>query len=155
LKTIKRTSPPFAFPLGLGLDEQAVQSVSLWRFAPAEKDGKPVAALSTIEVRFQLGGSSPWRLGRVEFKGPAGTTRPVIQGGAGPRVTSGAAGAAATVTFGIDEHGSVLNPRVDSATNAEWGAEVTTAVSKWKFTPARGDSGAVGATCTMDFVRGN
>ena len=114
-----------------------------------------MAALSTIEVRFQLGGNSPWRLGRIEFKVPPQATRPVIQGGAGPRVANGAENATATVTFGIDEHGSVLNPRVENTTNADWGAEVAAAVSKWKFTPARGDSGAVGAACTMDFVRGN
>lgn len=81
--------------------------------------------------------------------------RPVIQGGAGPRVSNGAESARATVTFRIDEQGSVVTPRVESATNAEWGAEVAAAVSKWKFTPAKGDSGPVGATCTMDFVRGN
>jgi Gram-negative bacterial TonB protein C-terminal len=30
-------------PLGMGLDENAVATVSTWRFAPATKDGQPVA----------------------------------------------------------------------------------------------------------------
>jgi TonB family protein len=41
-------------PIGLGLDEKAVQAVSQWRFRPATKDDQPVAVAATIEVRFRL-----------------------------------------------------------------------------------------------------
>jgi len=41
-------------PLGLGLDEKAVDAVQRWRFRPALKDGKPVPYPAAIEVRFQL-----------------------------------------------------------------------------------------------------
>jgi len=40
--------------LGKGLDENAVQTVSSWRFAPATKDGEPVAVLLNVEVSFRL-----------------------------------------------------------------------------------------------------
>jgi protein TonB len=40
--------------LGLGLDENAIQAVSHWRFRPAILDGKPVATEATVEVNFQL-----------------------------------------------------------------------------------------------------
>jgi TonB family protein len=41
-------------PLGLGLDEKAIEAVRKWRFRPAYKEGKPVAVYATIEVNFRL-----------------------------------------------------------------------------------------------------
>lgn len=41
-------------PLGVGLDEEAVESVSKWKFEPAKKDGQPVAVVLNVEVQFRL-----------------------------------------------------------------------------------------------------
>ena len=41
-------------PLGLGLDERAVASVSTWKFYPAMKNGEAVAFRLVIEVDFHL-----------------------------------------------------------------------------------------------------
>jgi TonB family protein len=41
-------------PLGFGLDGKAVEAVRQWKFAPAMKDGKSVAALIHVAVRFRL-----------------------------------------------------------------------------------------------------
>ena len=41
-------------PVGMGLDEKAVEAVQKWRFQPARKDGHPVAVQISVEVRFQL-----------------------------------------------------------------------------------------------------
>jgi TonB family protein len=37
-----------------GLDQNASKAVSNWRFRPGEKDGKPVAVQSTIEIGFHI-----------------------------------------------------------------------------------------------------
>lgn len=41
-------------PLGLGLDEKAIEAVSHWRFRPALKGGRPVAVQAQVEVNFRL-----------------------------------------------------------------------------------------------------
>ncbi len=41
-------------PLGMGLDENAVETVRNWRFAPATHDGQPIAVLVYIEIDYHL-----------------------------------------------------------------------------------------------------
>ena len=43
-----------ARPLGMGLDEKAMEAVRTWRFDPARKDGQPVAVQMNVEVSFRL-----------------------------------------------------------------------------------------------------
>jgi len=43
-----------ARPLGMGLDQKAVEAVRTWRFEPARKDDKPVAVQMNVEVSFRL-----------------------------------------------------------------------------------------------------
>ena len=40
--------------LGLGLDENAVKAINMWKFQPATKDGVPVIVQANIEVNFRL-----------------------------------------------------------------------------------------------------
>jgi TonB family protein len=41
-------------PLGMGLDQKAIEAVQRWRFEPAQKDGHPVAVQINVEVNFRL-----------------------------------------------------------------------------------------------------
>ncbi|HEY4363163.1 MAG TPA: TonB family protein [Bryobacteraceae bacterium] len=41
-------------PLGLGLDQAAVDAVSSWVFKPGTKDGLPVPVMASVEVNFRL-----------------------------------------------------------------------------------------------------
>lgn len=48
-------NPRVVRPLGMGLDEKALEAVRQYKFKPAMKDGKtPVAVMVTIEVNFKL-----------------------------------------------------------------------------------------------------
>jgi len=47
-------SPRVVQRLGMGLDEKAVEAVMKYRFKPARKDGKPVAARIAVMVNFRL-----------------------------------------------------------------------------------------------------
>lgn len=41
-------------PIGMGLDEKAVEAVRQYRFKPATKNGQPVAVLMNVAVNFQI-----------------------------------------------------------------------------------------------------
>jgi TonB family protein len=41
-------------PLGMGLDEKAIEAVHRWRFKPSTLDGQPVAVTINVEVEFIL-----------------------------------------------------------------------------------------------------
>jgi protein TonB len=47
-------NPRVVRSLGMGLDEKAVEAVQKYRFKPAIKNGKPVAAMIAVEVNFRL-----------------------------------------------------------------------------------------------------
>ena len=52
--TGKPTNIRVVRPLGLGLDEKAIEAVKTWRFEPAMKNGHPVAVQIAVEVDFHL-----------------------------------------------------------------------------------------------------
>jgi TonB family protein len=41
-------------PLGLGLDEKAIETVRTWKFKPASRNGAPVPVMMSVEVSFRL-----------------------------------------------------------------------------------------------------
>jgi TonB family protein len=41
-------------PLGMGLDEKAIEAVSQWKFTPGQKNGTPVPVYTQVEITFHL-----------------------------------------------------------------------------------------------------
>jgi TonB family protein len=41
-------------PLGMGLEEKAIEAVQKWKFQPATKNGRPVAMHISVAVNFRL-----------------------------------------------------------------------------------------------------
>jgi TonB family protein len=147
-----------AHSLGLGLDESAIRAVSVWRFAPGVKDGKPVNVAASVDVNFQIlgrdGKPAKWRLARVQFESVAGATRPVVETAVPPRISGEAGKGTAIATFVVDEQGSAVDVHVEQSSDEAWGKEVGNALHKWKFTPALRDGMPVRVSCTMEFERG-
>jgi TonB family protein len=48
------TSERVVKPLGLGLDEKALEAVKVWKFRPAMRNGAPVPVQVAVEVQFRL-----------------------------------------------------------------------------------------------------
>jgi TonB family protein len=53
-KLIYSTGEQTFKPVGLGLEQKAIEAVSHWKFEPAMKDGEPVPVLVNIEVKFHI-----------------------------------------------------------------------------------------------------
>lgn len=47
-------NPKIVHPLGMGLDENAMDTVRTWRFEPAKRDGQPITVAMHVEVDFHL-----------------------------------------------------------------------------------------------------
>lgn len=156
-------------PLGLGLDEKAMEAVAQWHFPPLIKYHNVAPGRVQIPVQFQLASKrSLWHLTRVQFDSPPGVARPVfisvvypIGAGIGPEAMEEgrvlvAIGrlAAAKLTFDVDEHGVPANFQVANATEPVWGTEATALVGQWRFTPGMKNGIAVPVPCTMELVWG-
>jgi TonB family protein len=153
-------------PLGLGLDEKAIEAVKQWSFLPAVNQPK---ATGQIPVEFRLSTKqSRWHLIRVQFDAPPGISRPVftsalypIGAGLGPvameegrLVVAMGRLATAKLTFDVDEHGVPVHLQVPNSSEAVWGSEATAVVGQWRFTPGTRNGFPVAVPCTVELVWG-
>ena len=159
-----------AEPIGLGLDEKAIQAVKEWQFRPRFNPGSPYNALVRIPVNFRLAAKqSCWHLIRVHFDTPPATSRPhfasalyPIGAGLGPEAMEEgrlvlAMGRLATVSvkFVVDEYGTPGGFQVLSSSADVWGSEATALVNEWRFTAGTRNGIAVSATASVDLVWGD
>ena len=137
-------------PLGLGLDEQALEVAAQEVFQP-----QGLGQAVSIQVAYHLPAkSSRWHLLHAEFQPPDGASRPtfintIYPSGAGiltgPAVDEGrllgAIGrqAFATIAFTIDERGVPDNFRAEDVSETMWGPEAILLLRDWRFKPATKD----------------
>ena len=156
-------------PLGLGLDQKALEAARQWRFQPATLDGRPVAHVIEVEIDFQLPAKqSRWHLMNVSFVPEEGITPPVIARpkyplGTGISVNAidegrilGAVGrlASATIAFEVGENGHPKHFTVQGSSEELWGHEAIALVSQWQFRPATKNGDPVPAQCVLELVWG-
>jgi TonB family protein len=139
-------------PVGLGLDEQALQAVEQWRFTPGEKDGKPVPVIATIEVNFRLMDSGRhWHLTRAAFKPPEEVSLPTLIKTTFPGDSASADAGAVVLTLDVDEQGLPVNIHVEKSSDAQSEEDVIMAVREWRFNPGLKDGAEVVVPVTLEF----
>jgi len=158
-----------AEPLGLGLDEKAVESVTQWTFPPAINRSSTEGVTTQIPVDFRLSSKqSQWHLIRVQFDTPPGALRPAFVSAPYPiGATLGASAmeegrlivamgrlATAKLIFYVDEHGVPVNFQIASASDPVWGSEATAVAGQWRFTPGRKNGIPISVACTAELVWG-
>jgi TonB family protein len=151
-------------PLGMGLDQKAIEAVRAWRFPSPNR-----AQESDIAVDFlQPDHDSRWHLLRADFPATSGVTRPHFLSapyppGAGISARAiddgkmvGAIGrqGTASISFEIDEPGNPARLFVEAASMEVWGSEAAALVRAWRFSPAMKDGSPVTSSCVVDLVWG-
>jgi TonB family protein len=157
-----------ASPLGLGLDEKAIEAVKQWHFLPVVDQSK-LSVATRFAVEFRLSAKqSRWHLIQVQFENPPGTAPPVfvnvlypIGAGIGPEameegrlVVAMGRLATARLRFEVDEHGVPSHFKIPNASEAIWGSEAMALVGQWRFTPGMRNGLAVPVPCTVELVWG-
>jgi TonB family protein len=155
-------------PLGLGLDDAALQAATHWTFEPKRIDAVPNQS-TTVRADFLLPAKeSRWHLLRVVFATPEGVSRPHFlsapypQGdGISPPARDSASllklmgrQAVVTLAFEVNEAGHPMLIHVQEASEPIWGGEAASLVRNWRFSPARKNGVAVRVPCTIDLVWG-
>jgi TonB family protein len=133
----------------------SVAALKRWRFEPARYQGQPVAAVSDLVVRFEIEGTVIVSLNSAESIGvmmrsmihedeyrprtlkeldripaPLTAPSPIF-----PPQLARPGGAHVTVSFYIDETGTVRLPSVNATDDANLGGFAIDAVRNWKFEP--------------------
>jgi TonB family protein len=131
-------------PVGMGLNEKAIEAVKAWTFKPGTKEGNPVTVAASIEVNFRM--ASHWSIARQDFSTAGDAVKPVLRSWAYPPECHAAA-ARLGVSLDIDSAGAVKAARVLQSSDSALDQGVVDAVQKWSFAPARwqGSAQPVGA----------
>lgn len=139
-------------PLGLGLDDKAVDAVRGYRFQPSVRNGRRTPFLATVEIVFRSKSNERfWHLIRAAFTLPKGASRPVVTQAAYPPYGP-PENATFTVSFDVDRTGTPTNFHLPASSNPDFDAEMTAFLKAWRFSPGVKAGIPIIVTCTLDLV---
>ena len=142
-------------PLGLGLDEKAVEAVSGWRFKAAIRDGRPVALPTEIDCVFAVPQEArQWSLRGAQFNVPDNASQPSILAAPFPRRSAQALNVAARVSFDISPQGTPVNIQIEHSSNPAVDQEVIDLIREWRFLAALRNGTAIQTHATFDLSAG-
>jgi TonB family protein len=146
-----------ARPLGLGLDESAVENVRAWQFKPGTRDRTPVDVLVNEEVFFRPQRTLwDWHVVRAVFQAPALATRPALIKVKFPATIDVEENASVTIAFNVGPNGIPVLLRVVKSSNARWESQVVRAVREgWRFRAGTIDGKPATVPAWFEFVRGS
>jgi len=144
-------------PLGLGLDESAVENVRAWQFKPGNRNGIPVAVLVNEEVFFRPQRTLwDWHVVRAVFQPPGDAARPALIKVKFPATVDQEENASVTIAFDIGPKGVPANLKVVKSSDARWDNELLAAVRDgWRFRPGTIDGKPASVPAWFEFVRGS
>jgi TonB family protein len=156
-------------PLGLGLNEKAIEAVRGWRFTPGLYKASPAPVLTDLAVNFFLPArQSRWHMVGVTFHPSEGVSEPVFTHVEYP-FGSGVARseiddarlvnamrrfAVVRVSFDVNESGVPVHLHVESASEPIWGIEALTVLQPWRFKPGEKASVPVSVPGSIDLIWG-
>jgi len=146
-----------ARPLGLGLDERAIENIRSWQFRPGAKDGVPVDVAVNEEIFFRPRRTLwDWHAVRAVFEPPPGAERPRLMKTKFPPTVDAVENVSVTVAFDVGVNGGPVNARVVKSSDQKWNSEVVRSVREgWRFRPAMLENRPVIAPARFEFVRGS
>jgi TonB family protein len=144
-------------PLGLGLDESAVENVRAWQFKPGTKEGVPVDTRVNEEVFFRPQRSLwDWHLVRAVFQTPSRATRPAVIQVKFPATVDLEENASVTITFDVSPDGTPTHVRTVKSSDPRWESELLAALRQgWRFRPGLVDGKPAAVPAWLEFVRGS
>jgi TonB family protein len=122
--------------VGYGMDEEAVQTVKKWRFAPGTKDGLPV----DVRIRAAVGFSEApdphaWGAGPIQFELPAGSRSPKLESGTMPKPVRNDGNETVVLQFIVNSSGETRDIRPLQGGESSSLQALVHSLSTWKFEP--------------------
>ena len=144
-------------PIGLGLDEQAIECIAESRYTPATQEGAPIRVKSLVTVPFNDNVDSFWQLKRAIFHPEDGASRPTFRKAAYPArlpglQVTGRADVHVRLTIGKDGLPHDIQATFKSVVHPEMVKEAAGIVAAWRFHPGEKDGGPVAVAAEFDLA---
>jgi TonB family protein len=120
--------------VGYGMDEEAIQTVRKWRFAPGTKDGAPVDVRIRAAVSFsEAPDPRAWGAGPMLFDLPTGSKPPKLESGSMPRPVRNDGNETVVLRFSLNSSGETGDIRPLQGSESSSLQALIGSLSTWKF----------------------